>query len=362
MRVALVYDRLNKQGGAEAVLEHFHALYPKADWYTSVWDSTRAPFSKTWRVSASWLSKFPFLRTHHEWLPWLMPFVFEAYDFAPYDLVISIGSAECKGIITRPGTYHLHYCLTPTRYLYSHQAEYLRHKLYQVVARPLRAWDQVAATRPDSMIAISHHVKSRIKKYYNRPSSVIYPPVATARFAHAAATSQGRRSDYYLTVARLVPYKRLDLLVRAFNELGRPLIIAGTGSEARRLARLAHPNIKLVGFVDDQQLLAYYHRCRAFIQVNEEDFGLAMVEAQAAGKPVISLGRGGATEIVKNGETGILFESQSVAAIRRAVDTFETMDFQASACQANARRFDARIWRQKMLQTIHNLCPSLKTT
>jgi hypothetical protein len=182
MRVALVYDRLNKTGGAERVLVAFHELFPDADWYTSVWDPSGAPFSRDWKVRSSFISKIPFLRRRHEILPLLMPFIFESFDFTPYDLVISIGSAESKGIVTRPETLHINYCLTPTRYLYSHSEEYLNNKLYQLLSKPLRAWDQVASTRPDTMIAISTQVKKRIKQYYDRDSEIIFPPVDTSKF------------------------------------------------------------------------------------------------------------------------------------------------------------------------------------
>ncbi|MCR4285480.1 MAG: glycosyltransferase family 4 protein, partial [Candidatus Kaiserbacteria bacterium] len=213
MRVALVYDRLNKLGGAEHVLTSFHILFPQADWYTSVWDPSRAPFSRHWRVHTSWLSRIPFLRTHHEFIPYLMPFVFESFDLRGYDLVISIGSAESKGVLTLPDTTHLNYCLTPTRYLYSHKEQYLTTPIHRFIAKYLRAWDQVASTRPDTMIAISTQVKKRIKKYYNRNSEIIFPPVDTNRFKPSRSVLVG---DYFLTVSRLVPYKNIDVLVKAF--------------------------------------------------------------------------------------------------------------------------------------------------
>lgn len=210
MKVALVYDRLNKLGGAERILVAFSELFPQADWYTSVWDKSGASFSRDWHVTSSFLSKIPFFRRRHEYLPLLMPFIFESFDFSQYDLVISIGSAECKGIITKPKTLHLHYCLTPTRYLYSHQAEYLKNPFYQLLAKPLQTWDLVAATRPDKMIAISTQVKKRIKQYYHRDSEIIFPPVDTLRFAKKRIHefTDLRFDKYFLVVSRLVPYKK----------------------------------------------------------------------------------------------------------------------------------------------------------
>lgn len=356
MRVALVYDRLNKMGGAEVILQSFHTLYPGADWYTSVWDESRTPFTRGWRVNTSWLSRIPFVRTRHEWIPWLMPFVFETFDFRVYDLVISIGSAEAKGIVTRPETLHLHYCLTPTRYLYSHQSEYLSNPLYRAIAKPLRAWDQVAAYRPDHMIAISEQVKKRIKKYYNRQSLVVYPPVNTKKFSKPQTSNiQNLQPNYYLVVSRLVPYKKIDLVIQACNAMQKPLVVVGEGHELSRLKHLSGPTIRVVGHVDSKQLVQYYQGARALIHAGIEDFGIAMVEAQASGKPVIAYREGGACEIVKNGQTGILFRSQTVHGICQAVDTFETMTIDPNACRESALRFDERQWQQIMQATIKEL-------
>lgn len=349
MRVALVYDRLNKIGGAEKVLQAFSELYPEADWYTSLWDKEGAPFSKKWQVHTSWINKIPFLRRHHEWIPFFMPFVFESFNFNGYDLVISIGSAECKGIITRPETHHLHYCLTPTRYLYSHRHEYLHNKLHHWIAKYLGAWDQVAATRPDHVISISEQVKNRVKKYYNRDSDVIYPPVDLSRFNSSLHDNQ--LPDYYLIVSRLVPYKNIDLAVRAFNKNGKKLVIVGTGSEFHKLKKLAKRNITFTGQLSDPQVIAHYHQCRAYLQCNEEDFGISMVEAQAAGKPVIAYAQGGASEIVTD-STGVLYNELSVSALNAAIDKSETIIWQPQACIKNARKFDKVKWLDTMKERI----------
>lgn len=350
MRVALVYDRLNKIGGAEQVLLAFHELYPEADWFTSVWDPSRAPFSKHWRVHASWLNKIPYLRTRHEWLPWLMPFIFESFDLSSYELVISIGSAEAKGVITRPGTTHLHYCLTPTRYLYSHQKEYLSNPLYRLIAHYLRRWDLVAATRPDQMIAISTQVKNRIKKYYNRPSTVIFPPVDTKKFALPPKSGQ-----YFLVVSRLVPYKQIDILIQAANRAKKNLVIIGQGSEGSYLRSLAGQTVKILGQISDDDLPSYYQNCLAYLQANEEDFGLSMCEAQSAGKPVIAYGEGGARDIVIPGKTGILLEENTVQAFAKALSEFDTMTFVAASCRLSARRFDKQLWLKQMRKRIKEL-------
>ncbi|GAB4027480.1 MAG: glycosyltransferase family 4 protein [Candidatus Microgenomates bacterium] len=358
MRVALVYDRLNKVGGAERVLVAFSELFPDADWYTSVWDKQGARFSKNWRVNSSFLSKIPYLRLHHEYFPLVMPFIFESFDFSNYDLVISIGSAECKGIITKPATPHLHYCLTPTRYLYSHQAEYLKNPFYQLLAKPLRAWDQVASTRPDIMIAISTQVKKRIKQYYHRDSEIIFPPVDTLRFTKKRIykSTDLLIDKYFLVVSRLVPYKRIDTLIHTFNTLPhKNLVIAGVGSEMSRLKNLAGQNIKLLGAVDESTLPALYQGAEAFLQANEEDFGISMVEAQASGIPVIAYQAGGASDIVKDGLTGILLPDQTVSSFVTAIDNFDPKRFDKEACRRNATRFEVALWKKKIKERIDKL-------
>lgn len=358
MRVCLVYDRLNKIGGAEKVLQAFHRIYPQADWYTSVWNPRKAPFSRDWAVHASWVNRIPYLSDHHEWLPWLMPFIFESFDFSGYDLVISIGSAESKGIITRPGTIHLNYCLTPTRYLYSHKSEYLSNSLYRLIAKYLRRWDLVASTRPDSMIAISTQVKKRIKDVYKRDVEVIFPPVNTRKFAKKSLSpfSSLLESNYFLVVSRLVPYKRIDILIAAANEAKKNLVIIGEGSEENRLKAMAGPTISFLGFVPDDQLPQYYQHCLAYLQANEEDFGISMCESQAAGKPVIAYGVGGARDVVIPGKTGILLSDNSVHSFAIALRQFDTISFASAACRANARRFDENIWAAQLKERINILC------
>lgn len=356
MRVALVYDRLNKIGGAEQVLVAFHKIYPQADWYTSVWDPNHAHFSKGWRVHTSWLSKIPFLKNHHEWFPWAMPFIFESFDFGRYDLVISIGSAESKGIITNPDTIHLNYCLTPTRYLYSHKEEYLSNRLFRFIGNYLRKWDLVASTRPDEMIAISTQVKKRIKNIYNRDSDIIFPPVNTKKFAMKWSNGLKKNgvinSDYFLVVSRLVPYKKIDVLIKAANLAKKNLLVIGEGSQMSKLKQIAGPTVQLLGHVDDQDLPVYYQSCLAYLQANEEDFGISMCEAQAAGKPVIAYGVGGARDIVIPGKTGILLPSNTVESFAKAMSEFDTMSFVSSDCQQNVSRFDQDKWIKQIKERI----------
>lgn len=362
MRLALVYDRLNKLGGAEKILESLHNIWPAAPWYTSVFDPSRATFASGWQVKTSFLQKIPFSRRRHELFPVLMPFIFESFDLSACDVVVSVTSAEAKGVITKSNTLHVNYCLTPTRYLWSHRLEYLSSNQFGLLKRlmprltdklqeTLKKWDTVAATRPDVMISISEHVKKRVKKYYNRDSVVIYPPVDIKKFTSRSAFVPSEQ-DYYLTVSRLVPYKKLDLLVKAFNQLGKNLVIIGSGSEEKYLRKIAGPTVSIKGQVTEEQLLGYYQHARAFVQVNEEDFGIAMVEAQAAGLPVIAFGVGGAVEIVNSGVTGLLFANQTLNAIIGAVRQSEATTYNSQACRENAKRFDKDIFVKKFTREV----------
>lgn len=353
MRVALIYDRLNKLGGAEQVLIAFSKLYPQADWYTSFWDQKTAPFSRNWKVRS-----FPYLHHHHEWFPWAMPFIFESYDLSSYDLVISIGSAESKGVITKPGTIHLNYCLTPTRYLYSHKNHYLSNPLYRSIGNLLRKWDLVAATRPDEMIAISTQVKKRINDVYKRKAQIIFPPVDIAKFIKPSQFKPPYQ-NYYLTVARLVSYKQVDILVKTFNQTGQTLLIIGEGTEALRLKRQAKPNIHFLGSVDDHELVGYYQHARAFLHAGEEDFGIAMCEAQAAGIPVIAYAEGGAKDIVVPGLTGILVKDSNPESFAKALQEFDTISWSSAVCQQNVRRFDQTNWIKQISERIDSLCQTL---
>ncbi len=352
MRVALVYDRLNKIGGAEQILIALHELYPEADWYTSFWNPRTAPFSKDWHVHS-----FKYLRNHHEWFPWAMPFIFESFDLRGYDLVISIGSAESKGVITGPSTLHLNYCLTPTRYLYSHKDEYLSNPIYKWVAGFLRKWDLVAATRPDEMIAISTQVKKRIKKYYNRNSETVFPPVDTKKFAPTSLrpTTSDLPTNYFLVVSRLVPYKKIDVLVKAANLAQVNLVIIGTGSEYAKLKSLAGPTITMLGHVNDVDLPSYYQHSLAYLQANEEDFGISMCESLVSGRPVIAYDAGGARDIVTPGVNGILLGSSTVSAFANALKEFDTMSYVAADCIHSALRFDKDKWKKIIQERITSL-------
>ncbi len=365
-KIALVYDRLNKIGGAEVILRQLHQLWPSAPWYTSVYQPTKLPFTRQWQVKTSFLQQLPFLRNHHELVPYLMPLAFESFDFSSYDLAVSVSSAEAKGIITQPQTFHLHYCLTPTRYLWSHADDYLHNPQFETVKKlafpfvkkihqNLRRWDLVAAQRPDAIIAISRHVRQRVKKYYNRESLVVYPPVEIKKFTQKQAPPHEASKGYYLVVSRLVPYKKIDFLVRAFRRLpNQTLIVVGDGVERRRLEKMAPANVIFKGFLPETQLISYYQYAQAFLQANEEDFGIAMVEAQAAGVPVLAYGLGGAKEIITS-KTGLLFPQPKLDSFLHALAKLETMKFSKAELRRNASRFSPGEFKKQFINTVEEL-------
>jgi glycosyltransferase involved in cell wall biosynthesis len=302
-----------------------------------------------------------------------MPIAFETFDFSGYDLVISITSEAAKGIITRPETLHICYCLTPTRYLWSHYDEYFKGKGFRSLTKPvvkyLRAWDKISARRPDVLVGISTTVQERIKKYYGRESELIYPPVDVQKFEvrkganNLLSTSELEANsnpktldlkDYYLIVSRLVGYKKVDLAVEAFNELGLPLVIVGTGSEDFKLKAESKRNIHFAGFVQDEKLPLYYQKAKALIFPQEEDFGITSVEAQAAGVPVIAFRSGGALDTVVDGKTGLFFDTQTQNSLINVIQRFESSDQKITkyACVENAKKFSKERFKKEFAKLV----------
>ncbi len=353
MKIALVYDRVNKFGGAEKVLLALHEIWPEAPLFTAVYSPRRAGWARIFpRVIPSFLNYLPLARVHHELYPWLTPLAFESFDFSGYDVVISVTSAEAKAVITRPATLHLCYCLTPTRYLWSHQKEYLREPGLGFYLRRLQKYlqrnDLVYSRRPDVYIAISQTVQRRIKRYYRQTAAVIYPPVDTDKFKPAGAAEE----NYFLLVSRLVAYKNTELAVKAFNQLGDKLIIAGTGRETKRLQRLAKNNITFTGWVSDETLVGYFQNCRALVMPQEEDFGIVALEAMAAGRPVISFGKGGATETIIPKQTGILFPEARVDSLISAVKQFKSIRWKREQICRRAEEFNHDSFKQQFKERV----------
>lgn len=356
-RVAIVYDRVNKWGGAERVLLALHELFPDAPLYTSVFRPQNALWAKVFpKINSSFLQRIPLAQNFHEIIPFLTPISFENFDFKEYEAVISVTSADAKGIITQPNTFHLCYCLTPTRYLWSHFEDYRSNLNYfeKLISKPvfgyLKKWDQIASHRPDVYVAISNTVRDRIKTYYHQDSQVVYPPVDVDGFSKGEHVPQ----NYFLWVGRFVPYKHPEIVIQAFNQLKIPLVVVGSGnvnwgvgSLDQKLKNMAGPNIKFVGQVSQPELVSLHQSCQALIYFHEEDFGITPVESMAAGRPVIALNRGGATESIVNGQTGLLINDFSVSSLVDAVKSFPTLKFNPPVIRARAQKFSHKRFLQK---------------
>lgn len=342
MKVALVYDRLNKWGGAERVLLALHKIFPKAPLFTSVYSREATPWADVFEVKTSSLQNLKFMRKHNEMLALLMPVSFESFNFDEFDLVISVTSESASGIITKPGTLHICYCLTPTRYLWSGYDDYFKGKFMRTMSYPalryLRRWDKLSASRPDHYIAISNEVKDRIGKFYGKDSEIIFPPVMIEK----KNFNNFKSEDFYLLVSRLsrtTNYKKVDLAIEAFNETGYKLKIIGAGPLMKKLKKDANKNIEFLGELTDRQLSDYYERCKALVFPGFEDFGLVMAEAQFFGKPVIAFAGGGALDIVQDGKTGKLFPNQDVNALINALKSFNESSYNKRDILESAKRF-----------------------
>ncbi|WP_271629028.1 glycosyltransferase [Caldicellulosiruptor sp. DIB 104C] len=303
-------------------------------------------------IITSNLQKNPLAHIKHQLFFKYMPRAFENFDLSDFDLVISSSSAFAKGVITSPNSVHICYCHTPPRYLWDLTHEYL--KDYNLIIRRylernfhyLRIWDTIAANRVDYFVANSNYVANRIKKFYKRDCKVIYPPVDTEYFTPA---KDKNIEDYYLIVSRLVPYKRVDLAVEAFNQLSKRLVIVGDGPEYKKLKSIAKSNIEFLGYQPDKTVRDLYQRCKALIFPGVEDFGIVPVEVQACGRPVIALKKGGAVETVEEGKTGVFFEKQDVESLKEAVYKFEQdiERFDKDYIRSHAEKFSAERFRME---------------
>ena len=343
-RIALVHDYLNQYGGAERVLESFHDLYPDAPVYTSIYAPELMPAQyRDWRVEVSFMQQLPMIHRHHQPYLLLYPRAFDRLKLNGFDLVLSSSSAFAKGVRAPVGVPHICYCHSPMRFVWDFERYAERERMNQVARRLLplllrrmRQWDLHTSLRVDQFIANSSTVAARIKKYWNRDSTIVFPPVDTENI-HPVAESEVQ--DYFMLISRLVPYKRFDIAIDAFNRLGLPLKIVGNGRARAALERQAGPNIEFLGNVSDEEKHHLFAHCRAAIFPAEDDFGIAQVEAQAAGRPVIALSAGGALDTVVDGFSGVLFRPQSADGLIAAVRRFETLEFSGTAIAENAAKF-----------------------
>jgi glycosyltransferase involved in cell wall biosynthesis len=353
MRVAITTDWMSNVGGGGRVLVQLHEMFPDAPVYTTICDPPNLPAEmRGWDIRTSFLQRVPFaVKRYQAFLP-LMPLAFEQFDLREYDLVISASSACAKGVITRPDALHLCYCHTPCRYIWDLYHDYARDMrgrvLFAGVAHWLRVWDRLSADRVDHFVANSREVAGRIRKHYRRDSEVIFPPVDVDRIRPNGKSPE----DFYLVVSRLVQYKRIDLAIEAAKRLGRRLIVVGDGPARRRLESIAGTTVEFRGHLPDDEVADLMAGCRAFLFPGWEDFGIAPVEAQAAGRPVVAYGRGGALETVVDGVTGVLFEEQTVKAVVEAMIDIEARRIDSVACRRNAERFSAHLFREQVRQTV----------
>jgi len=353
MKIALVYDWVNKWGGAERVLLALHKIFPQAPLYTAVYDRKTASWAASFKVYTSFLNKLPFAKNNHEFFLPLLPFAFESFDFKNYDVVISVTSSLAKGIVTRPETFHLCYCLTPPRYLYLNVNDYaffgIGNNLWKAIASKIRVWDQIASQRPDKYLAVSETVAGRIEKYYRKKAEVIYPPVD---FEKDEVKPERVVDKFFLIVSRLVPYKRVEIAVEAFNQLNLNLIIVGSGREEKRLKKMAKKKICFLKDLTDGELSWYYRHCQALIMTQEEDLGLSAIEAQSKGTPVIAFRFGGASETV-NSKSGCFFYPQNSRALILALRQFKRDKFKEKDCQRNALKFNFESFKEGIIRSIN---------
>lgn len=337
MKVAIVHDWLVNYGGAERVVESLLSIYPDADIYTLVYDKKKmASHFPPEKVHTSFIQKWPFSTKLYTKFLSFMPKAFESFDFTGYDLVISSSSSCAKGVITPPSVPHIAYIHTPMRYAWDLFFDYRKRSgkltrfFMDKLIPSIRLWDYISSQRIDTIIANSQYISRRIKKYWNRESTVIYPPVDTDRLVPSSEKSD----DYYVVFSRFVPYKRIDLAIQSCIKLNRHLVVIGSGSQKKDLEKMAHghldsqgkPLVLFTGRIDDEQVQSYLQKCRALLFCAEEDFGIIPVEAQACGIPVIAFAKGGALETVVENKTGLFFNDQTVESLSDAIQRFEILE------------------------------------
>ena len=365
--VALIHDWLNQIGGAENVLETLVRMYPGAPVFTSMYaPDLMPPAYRAWDIRTTFMQRLPGVTRHHQaYLP-AYPLAFSRVDLTGYDLILSNKSGFCHGVPVPKGATHICYCLTPTRFLWQYDAYRVREGLspaLDALLKPavalLRRWDYAAAQRVDHFIAISTEIQDRIRRFYDRDSTIICPPVDVSRFTPADGSpgddlpGDDLPGDYYLAGGRLIPYKRVDLAVRACSELGLKLLVYGDGRDRAALEKLAGPTVRFLGRMSWDELVRLFQGARAFIFPGLEDFGIAPVEAQAAGRPVIAFAGGGALDTVIPGQTGEFFGAQTVAALKTALAQFDPGAYDPALCRANAERFSTERFEKELREFVH---------
>jgi len=360
-KIAIICDWIKDWGGMEVVLTHFLEMFPQADIYTSIFYQEGNPIFAGRKITTSFIQNIPFLNKRPKMCTFLRPYAFEQFDLSAYDIILSSSTAESKGVVTKPESLHVCYCHTPTRYFWSHVVEY-QNRLEFGILNPLarlvmpaiihsaRLWDFYAAKRVDAFVANSYTTKRRIEKYYRQDATVIYPGTDMSRFV-----LQEEKEEYYLYVGRMIPYKRFDLVVDAFNENGKRLILA-TATENKLLHELrakSKPNIEWKIGASNEEIRELFSHAKAFLFPPEEDFGIVPVEAMACGTPVIAYRKWGATETVVESEninesSGIFFLEQSAFSLNVAIARFESLRFNPAAIRMQAEKFSVENFKTQI--------------
>lgn len=363
-RIAVVHDWLTADGGAERVLSHLLHMLPWADLYTLIDDGTclSGELRQQHSIKSSFLQLLPGITRYYRATAPLMPLAVESLKLEPYDLVISSSWAFAHGALAPADAPHLAYIHSPMRWAWDMEDEYLAqsglapplHWATKHLLKKLRSWDRLASKRPQSLIANSRFVAARIQRCWGRESSVIYPPVAPLAKIEPTIIS---RHNAYICVSRLVPFKRVDVWIDAFRQLPqRQLMVIGDGPERKRLMRYAGPNVHFLGFIPDHELVGLLVGARGFLQASQEDFGIAVLEAQSCGIPVLAYAAGGAKETIQNVDqkhpTGLLFDSLNPQEVAATIEQFEQYDFRPEDCRANAMRFSPEVFRRQIREAI----------
>ena len=373
MKIAIIHDWLTGMRGGEKCLEVLCKLYPSADIFTLLHIPGKvSPVIESHRIHTSFIQNLPFAESKYRYYLPLMPSAIEAFDLKEYDLILSSSHCVAKSVKPGPSSMHICYCHTPMRYIWDQFDQYFgkgKSSWFAATAIKfirgwLQRWDVKTSRRVNYFIANSRHVQKRIKKYYNQEAAIIHPPVDTGLFT---PDTNEEKENYFLIVSAFAPYKRLDLAVNAFNQLNLPFVVIGEGQDAKRLKEMAKTNIHFEGWLDNSQIRSHFARCRAFIFCGEEDFGITLLEAQAMGRPVIALGRGGALEtvvpdsqswkpetgidkIATSQPTGVFFYEQTPEALIKAIQHFKSIEsqFDADAIRTHAQKFDVSVYTERI--------------
>jgi len=355
LKIAIACDWLSSYNGAERCIESFVNLYPDSQLYTLVDFLQNRDFIQNKSTHTSFIQNLPLARKYFRYYLPLFPYAIENFDLSRYDIILSSSHSVAKNILTHSLQTHVCYCHTPMRYAWDLYFEYINQtnplvkNILKLVLHKIRIWDVVGANRVDYFIANSHFISNRIKKIYNKPSKVIYPPVDVDKFEYC-----DKKEDYYITVSRLVPYKRVDLIIQAFNQTNKKLIVVGQGEMLDELKSIANSNIEFSGYVPHKQMVQLLKKAKGFVFAALEDFGISVVEALACATPVIALNKGGTKESVIP-SVGVLFDKQDPQDLLDAINRFEKIEWDYPHIRNYALSFDRKVFEAKIKEFIDNI-------